>query len=39
MNHSRQRGKHKLIDNLKELPEYKQKELITAINTIMIETK
>lgn len=29
----------KLIDNLKELPEYKQKKLITAINTIMTETK
>ena len=29
----------KLIDNLKALPEYKQKKLITAINTIMTETK
>lgn len=28
-----------LIDNLKALPEYKQKKLITAINTIMTETK
>ena len=29
----------KLIHNLKALPEYKQKKLITAINTIMTETK
>ena len=29
----------KLIDNLKALPEYKQKKLITAINTIVTETK
>ena len=29
----------KLIDNLKSFPEYKQKKLITAINTIMTETK
>ena len=29
----------KLIYNLKALPEYKQKKLITAINTIMTETK
>lgn len=29
----------KLIDNLKALPAYKQKKLITAINTIMTETK